>query len=144
MCKIIYQKTYPRMDLEELLKEANDIEPEDFGQDKTLSYEDIREKLSEGVTYVLLPERRKSAVDFVQESIRISEEMRISLTIKQFKSHFSAFFTFPYGGNYGCFKDAIKYADEIHFFTNKSNDEITMVIDHYTHAVYRHGIQFHP
>ena len=75
MCKIIYQKTYPRMDLEELLKEANDIEPEDFGQDKTLSYEDIREKLSEGVTYVLLPERRKSAVDFVQESIRISEEM---------------------------------------------------------------------
>ena len=40
MCKIIYQKTYPRMDLEELLKEANDIEPEDFGQDKTLSYED--------------------------------------------------------------------------------------------------------
>lgn len=144
MCKIIYQKTYSRMDMEELLKESSDIEPENLEQDKTLSYEDIEEKLNEGVVYVLLPERQKSVADFIQESILISEEMEINLTIKQFKSHFSSFFTFPCGGSYGCFQDVIKYADDIYFLTNKNDDTITMSIDYYTHAVYRHGLQFHP
>ncbi len=55
--EIIYEKTYPRINAEEVLREANDAFPENPAETKP-SYEEIIKKIYGNLTYKLMPERK--------------------------------------------------------------------------------------
>ena len=143
--KLIYQKTYPQEDIEELRTAMSGEETNDENKGKhRLSFDEILDKIYEGVEYEPLPEREKTAELFVKTAVHISETYELDVKIVQHYSHISVTYYFNSSGSMGFLKHIIRFADDIAFFANIKGYEIVMSIDHYTHAETRHGQRVHP
>ena len=60
--EVIYEKTYPREDIDELhAKLSKEVDVQDRDEKKRMTFDEIMEEIYEGVEYELLPERAKSA-----------------------------------------------------------------------------------
>jgi len=143
--KMIYEKTYPKDDIDELRAAVS--EDEDAHEDKEkkhMTFDEIMEEIYDGVEYEPLPEREKSAELFVKTAIQISETYEIDAKIVQRHSHISVDFCFNSSGCMGFLKYIIRFADDISFFANIKGYEIVMSLDHYTHAETRNGRRIHP
>ena len=110
-----------------------------------LTFEQIIEKVYEGVEYVLMPERAEAAKAFVRKAIEISDLYEMDIKIEKRTSHISATYYFNYGGNMKHLTNIIGMADDLAFFGRKDKAyDIVMSLDFYTHAVYRNGRQVEP
>ena len=143
--EVIYEKTYPREDIDELhAKLSKEVDVQDRDEKKRMTFDEIMEEIYEGVEYELLPERAKSAEIFVELAKRISEIYELDVKIVKHYSHISVDFCFNSSGCMGFLKHIIRFADDISFFANIKGYEIVMSLDHYTHAETRHGRRIHP
>ena len=143
--EVIYEKTYPREDIDELhAKLSKEVDVQDRDEKKRMTFDEIMEEIYEGVEYELLPERAKSAEIFVELAKRISETYELDVKIVKHYSHISVDFCFSSSGCMGFLKHIIRFADDISFFANIKGYEIVMSLDHYTHAETRHGRRIHP
>lgn len=143
--EVIYEKTYPREDIDELhAKLSKEVDVQDRDEKKRMTFDEIMEEIYEGVKYELLPERAKSAEIFVELAKRISEIYELDVKIVKHYSHISVDFCFSSSGCMGFLKHIIRFADDISFFANIKGYEIVMSLDHYTHAETRHGRRIHP
>ena len=143
--EVIYEKTYPREDIDELhAKLSKEVVVQDRDEKKRMTFDEIMEEIYEGVEYELLPERAKSAEIFVELAKRISEIYKLDVKIVKHYSHISVDFCFNSSGCMGFLKHIIRFADDISFFANIKGYEIVMSLDHYTHAETRHGRRIHP
>lgn len=143
--EVIYEKTYPREDIDELhAKLSKEVDVQDRDEKKRMTFDEIMEEIYEGVEYELLPERAKSAEIFVELAKRISEIYKLDVKIVKHYSHISVDFCFNSSGCMGFLKHIIRLADDISFFANIKGYEIVMSIDHYTHAEMRHGRRVRP
>ena len=143
--EVIYEKTYPREDIDELhAKLSKEVDVQDRDEKKRMTFDEIMEEIYEGVEYELLPERAKSAEIFVELAKRISEIYKLDVKIVKHYSHISVDFCFSSSGFMGFLKHIIRFADDISFFANIKGYEIVMSLDHYTHAETRHGRRIHP
>ena len=143
--EVIYEKTYPREDIDELhAKLSKEVNVQDRDEKKRMTFDEIMEEIYEGVEYELLPERAKSAEIFVELAKRISEIYELDVKIVKHYSHISVDFCFSSSGCMGFLKHIIRFADDISFFANIKEYEIVMSLDHYTHAETRHGRRIHP
>lgn len=88
--------------------------------------------------------REKPAKEFVKAAIDISEAYEIDTEIRQGAGVITVEFSFDSGGAMGFLKSAIQFADDISFVANVKDHEIVMILDFFTHAVYRHGKQMRP
>ena len=143
--EVIYEKTYPREDIEELhavLSEKAD--DQDREEKQRITFDEIIEEIYEGVEYEPLPERAKSAEIFAELAKRISEIYELDVKITRRHSHISVDYYFNSSGCMGFLKHIIRFADDISFFANIKGYEIVMSLDHYTHAETRHGRRIHP
>lgn len=143
--EVIYEKTYPREDTEELHAAlSEEVDVQDHGEKKRMTFDEIIEEIYEGVEYEPLPERAKSAEIFVELAKRISEIYELDVKITRRHSHISVDYCFNSSGCMGFLKHIIRFADDISFFANIKGYEIVMSLDHYTHAETRHGRRIHP
>ena len=143
--EVIYEKTYPREDIDELhAKLSKEVDVQDRDEKKRMTFDEIMEEIYEGVEYELLPERALSAEIFVELAKRISEIYELDVKIVKHYSHISVDFCFSSSGCMGFLKHIIRFADDISFFANIKGYEIVMSLDHYTHAETRHGRRIHP
>ena len=143
--EVIYEKTYPREDIDELhAKLSKEVDVQDRDEKKRMTFDEIMEEIYEGVEYELLPERAKSAEIFVELAKRISEIYKLDVKIVKHYSHITVDFCFSSSGCMGFLKHIMRFADDIAFFANINGYEIVMSIDHYTHAETRHGRRVHP
>ena len=143
--EVIYEKTYPREDIEELHAAlSEEVDEQDREERQRMTFDEIMEEIYEGVEYELLPERAKSAEIFVELAKRISEIYELDVKIVKHYSHISVDFCFSSSGCMGFLKHIIRFADDISFFANIKGYEIVMSLDHYTHAETRHGRRIHP
>lgn len=143
--EVIYEKTYPREDIDELhAKLSKEVDVQDRDEKKRMTFDEIMEEIYEGVEYELLPERAKSAEIFVELAKRISEIYELDVKIVKHYSHITVDFCFNSSGCMGFLKHIIRFADDISFFANIKGYEIVMSLDHYTHAETRHGRRIHP
>ena len=143
--EVIYEKTYPREDIDELhAKLSKEVDVQDRDEKKRMTFDEIMEEIYEGVEYELLPERAKSAEIFVELAKRISEIYELDVKIVKHYSHISVDFCFSSSGCMGFLKHIIRFADDISFFANIKGYEIVMSLDHYTHAETRRGRRIHP
>lgn len=142
--EVIYEKTYPREDIEELhAKLSKEVDAQDYEEKKRMTFDEIMEEIYEGVEYEPLPERTKSAEIFVELAERISEIYELDVKIVRHYSHITVDFCFNSSGCMGFLKHIIRFADDISFFANIKGYEIVMSLDHYTHAETRYGRRIH-
>lgn len=143
--KVIYEKTYPQEDIDELHAAMSEEDAaQDESENKRMTFDEILDEIYDGVEYEPLPEREKSAELFVKTAINISETYELDVKIVKHYSHISVDFCFNSSGCMGFLKHIIRFADDISFFANIKGYEIVMSIDHYTHAETRHGRRVHP
>lgn len=143
--EVIYEKTYPREDVAELHAAlSEEVDAQDRDESKRMTFDEIIEEIYEGVEYEPLPERTKSAEIFVELAKRISEIYELDVKITRRHSHISVDYCFNSSGCMGFLKHIMRFADDISFFANINGYDIVMSIDHYTHAVSRHGRQIQP
>lgn len=142
--EVIYEKKFPKWEMPSE-EELAEIEVDADEQKEHLIFEQIIEKIYEGVEYVLMPERVEAANRFVRKAIEVSELYEMDIKIEKRTSHISTTYYFNYGGGMKHLTDIIGMADDLAFFGRKDNAyDIVMSLDFYTHAVYRKGRQINP
>ena len=138
MGRIIYEKEYPKENLEEPI-----IEPE---EQKVLdiSFEEFMRRGYENRFSIPIPHRENGAKAFIAAVKDVSELYQIDVKITEYIDHISADFCFDAGGSLRYMKEVLKLADDISFFANMRGYEIIMSLDYYTHAVFKGGRQVYP
>lgn len=153
MAKNIYMKKSSKETIEDdsfdtLIREAliklNDKElevlgePEDEPTPARMTYEEIMEEIFRDVTYEDLPDRKGD--EFIQLAIRVSEENKFDIEIKEFTE--SIMVNISFDGSKaleGDFKRLISMADDMEIFSKIHNRDVTINLQYYTKAVYRRG-----
>ena len=138
MSRIIYEKEYPKESLEEPI-----LEPE---EQKVLdiSFEEFMRKGYENRFSIPIPHRETGAKVFIAAAKDVSELYQMDVKIIEYIDHISAILYFNAGGGLRYFKDVIRLADDISFFTNVCGYDIVMSLDYYTYAVFVGGRQMYP
>lgn len=142
--EVIYEKKFPKWEMpsdEELAEIKVDTdEPKEH-----LTFEQIIEKVYEGVEYVLMPERTEAANVFIRKAIEVSDLYEMDIKIEKRTSHISVTYYFDFGGGMKALTDIIGMADDLAFFGRKDKEyDIVMSLDFYTHTEYRNGRQVNP
>ena len=135
--EVIFEKRYPKAVNDTLMAVA-----ETMMKDLTDSPEQGEACL--GRVLVPLPQRRKSAVAFIQTAREVSELYELDVKVVKYFDHITVTYYFNAGGGLRYLRDVIRYADELSFFSNSMGYEIVLSIDHYTHAVFRGGRWIYP
>lgn len=142
--EVIYEKKFPKWEMPSE-EELAEIKVDNDEPKERLTFEQIMQKIYEGVEYVLMPKRAEAANEFVRKAIEVSELYEMDIKIEKRTSHISATYYFNYGGGMKHLTDIIGMADDLAFFGRKDNAyDIVMSLDFYTHAVYRNGRQINP
>ena len=138
MEKVIYEKKYPKEDLDDL-----EGLPEACGEPE-VPFEEFLKQMCEDFVYVLIPSRQKAARAFIRLAREISELYQLDIKITQRTSHISVDFYFNSAARMKYMKEIVAAADDVAFFANIFGYEINLCLDFYTHAVYQNGRQIMP
>lgn len=143
--KVIYEKTFPKEDLLELYKQAEEeaaAEPDE--ETEHLTFDEIIKRIYKDMVYVAMPGRKEKAVAFMQKAIEISELYEMDIQIEEHLSHVCVTYSFNCGAGMKYLTDIIGEADNLAFFTHIKGYDIVLCLDFYTHAEYRNGRQVNP
>lgn len=136
--KIIFKKVYPRVD--DLLHEIGNCDsslPEDEVIASSLL--ELLKKDCEEKVYVLIPQRVEQQELFIDASIALSEACQVDLLIMEHTDRISSTFTVAYAANLPRMKELVQLADDIMFTCGPGENEMQIILDYYTHAIYRNG-----
>ena len=138
MSQIIYEKKYPQETPEEptYAPEGRKIPDMSFGEFMRRGYEN---RFS-----IPIPDRENGAKAFIATAKDVSELYQLNIKITEHIDHISADFYFNAGGSLRYFKDVIRLADDVSFFSNVRGYDIVMSLDYYTHDVFIGGQQIYP
>ncbi len=134
MAKIIYEKTFPKEDMEAVMKKALKNSCDDDMKDLP-SFDEILKKFNQETVIIPLPKRIKNAHTFINKAIKISKQYKIDIRITKNKTHLTVDLYLDEGGFMGYLRDLFLYADDIAFFTHIDNSDICISIDYYTHLI---------
>lgn len=134
--EIIYEKKYPHSRPKEKTQQE-EIEVSAESDRLMLTFDEIYAKMTEDVTYVLIPERIKSSEEFVQTAIEVSELCELDTKITRHINHISVSYSFNCCGGMRHINRVFAMADEFAFFKDACGWDITISIDYYTHAMVR-------
>ena len=118
---VIYKKQYPDTVPDEIKAEAADTSD-------MPSWEEFIQKARAKHLQKSSPERIARSKEFIDAAIEIAELYELDLEIVQKPTSISADFSFDSGASMGFLKELISMADDIHFFSQIRNREITMSI----------------
>lgn len=142
--EVIYEKKFPKWEMPND-EELAEVEVGADEQKEHLTFEQIMEKIYEGVEYVLMPERAEVANEFIRKAIEVSDLYEMDIKIEKRVSHISVTYYFNYGGGMKHLTNIIGMADDLAFFGRKDKEyDIVMSLDFYTHTVFRNGRQVNP
>lgn len=142
--EVIYEKKFPKWEMPSE-EELAEIKVDNDEPKERLTFEQIMEKIYEGVEYVPMPERAKAANEFIRKAIEVSNLYEMDVKIEKRASHVSVTYYFSYGAGMKHLTDIIGMADDLAFFGRKDKEyDIVMSLDFYTHTVYRNGRQINP
>lgn len=142
--KVIYKKTYPKDDLDEMEALAEEKNLLDKMEHSLPPFDEFMKRIYQDTVYWLMPERMKTANEFINRAIKISEIYHIDTEIIRHESHITVDYYIDGCACMGFLKELIKYADDIAFFTNIKGHEILLSMDYYTHVIFRHGHRVQP
>lgn len=142
--KVIYQKTYPDIDLDELEALAGAEYLFGDNDDSAPSFDEFMKRVYQDTVYWLLPERVKTAKEFINRAIELSEMYEIDAEIIEHDTNITVDYFFDGCACMGFLKELIQYADDIAFFINSRGREIQLSMEYYTHAIIRNGRRVSP
>ena len=133
---VIYEKKFPKREIPSN-EDLAEIKVDADEQKEHLTFEQIMEKIYEGVEYVLIPERTEAANEFVRKAIEISDLYEMDIKIEKRTSHISVTYYFDFGGGMKHLIGIIGMADDIAFFGRKDKEyDIVMSLDFlYPHSI---------
>lgn len=133
--KVVYEKHYsyeePTEDVIEKLVDLKEADGEPFDV--------FYEKLTRSLTFVEILERKESCQQFIAAAIKAAEVGLMDVKIQQHDTRISVRYSFECGMAMKCLKPVFILADDYGFFTGKTEHEIVIVLDYYTHTIYRNG-----
>lgn len=142
--EVIYEKKFPKWEMPSD-EELAEIKVDTDELKEHLTFEQIIDKIYEGVEYVPMPERTEAANEFVRKAIEVSDLYEMDIKIEKRTSHISVTYYFDFGGEMKHLTDIIGMADNIAFFGRKDKEyDIVMSLDYYTHTVFKNGRQVNP
>lgn len=142
--KVIYQKTYPELDLDEMEVLAGAEHLSADNEHSAPSFDEFIKRMYQDTVYWLIPERVKTANEFINRAIKLSKIYEIDTKIIQHDAHITVDYFFDSCAGMGFLKELIQYADDITFFTNTRGHEIQLSMEYYTHAIFRNGHRVRP
>ena len=142
--EVIYEKKFPKWELPSD-EELEEIKADADEPNEPLTFEQIIEKIYEGVECIPMPERTEAANEFVRKAIEVSDLYEMDIKIEKRTSHISVTYYFDFSGDMKYLTGIIGMADNIAFFGRKDKEyDIVMSLDFYTHTVFRNGRQVNP
>ena len=142
--EVIYEKKFPKWEMPSD-EELAEIKVDTDELKEHLTFEQIIDKIYEGVEYVPMPERTEAANEFVRKAIEVSDLYEMDIKIEKRTSHISVTYYFDFSGEMKHLTDIIGMADNIAFFGRKDKEyDIVMSLDYYTHTVFKNGRQVNP
>ena len=147
MTETIYERKYPHKTEEEETAELEkwaEEHPEAVPPHPLPPFSEFYAGIVNKLTYILLPDRVARSEEFIKLAIDASETYEIDTTITRTDSHISVTYSFDCGGEMDYLMPVLGLADTISFFTGIDGFDITIVLDYYTHAVYRGERLLHP
>lgn len=138
--KIIFKKVYSRVD--DLLREIGGCDP-NLPEEEVFasSLRELLKKDCEEKVFVLIPQRVEQQELFIDASIALSEAYQIDLLIMEHTDRISAAFTVAYAANLPRMKELVQIADDINFICGPGENEMQIILDYYTHSIYRNGVK---
>ena len=140
--KVLFQKKYPREDLNESSCETNERQMafnREFASD-----EGFIDHLLEAIMLEPLPQKEEGVQLFIQSVIAISDLYELDIEIRKFSAHISIDLSFDSGCALKGLNKVFAMADEISFFTAMNGRDLTVSLAYYTPAVYLNGRQIEP
>lgn len=136
--EIIYEKYYPRINLEEEFRQLN----MEIIEDRELPFPTFQELLdyfSKETFYIHLPHRVESSEKFIQLAIDISKRYELDTKITRYKDCIRVDYAFDSAGEMCGVNQLFGMADQFSFFNNINGRDITVSMVYYTHVVFRNG-----
>lgn len=142
--QIIYEKKFPRIDIEALKAEL-DANKEEFEELPGPDYEAFLAYHYNATTWIPLPKKQAGAQKFIDVAIAVSNCCETDIRIEQADSHITARLSFDCGGgSLHDMKPLLALADELRFSTGMHEREITVTVTYYTQAEIRCGMVMAP
>lgn len=98
--------------------------------------------LLEQAVCILIPERVETRNYFIELAKEIAEAYLIDIVIEERKDRITVTYTLDCDAGFSCLKPLIQLADDLSF--QNGADSILILLDYYTHAMYRNGIRISP
>lgn len=137
---VIFKKVYSKVD--DLLHEMGDCDS-NLPEEEVIasSLRELLKKDCEEKVYVLMPQRVEQQNLFVDASIALSEAYQVDLLSMEHTDRISAVFTIAYAANLPRMKELVQIADDIMFTCGPGENEMQIILDYYTHSIYRNGVK---
>lgn len=141
--KLIYEAKYPRIDYMKQYKQDK-AEVEEAPPAKFSNANDFFKAIRADTQYTPIPKRIDESESFIREAIAASKLYQLDARIVQREGMISAHLAFDFGGDMKYINHLFGMADRISFFKDKSEHDLAVCLDYYTHVVVRNGISVAP
>lgn len=138
---ILFEKKYPRMNLEDydqIYDESTKSAIEEIKRDS----KEVCKRVFESTVRVMMPERVEGIGHFVDMAKELAEFYEIDTTVTEYEDRIVATFVVDTCYTFSGVKKIILFSDDIGFQQNEDN--ITLSVIYYTHATYRSGRKIAP
>ncbi len=134
--KLIYVAKYPKI---EGISQY-EIEKEEYLdlQDENIATTDFK-GIQAQTQYTPIPKRLSESEKFIKDAIDFSKLYRIDTRIIQRRGRISAHLSFDFGADMRYISHLFGMADRVSFFKDKSEHDLAVCLDFYTHVVVRNG-----
>lgn len=140
-CRIIYEKSFPKISLEDYDQRIEDTKKE-FSSFKHPDSQTFLKNLLESIVRIEIPERVEKSSYFLTKAKEVAECNEVDIQIIEYSDRYATEFHIDSERNIEGLKELIEYADTVNFSCDGRNAIVCLI--YYTHATYRYGKQISP
>ncbi len=136
--KLIYKAKYPRIEnTKQDEKEQENVESDPAPKEYAIA-------IRANTQYTPIPKRAKESEIFINEAIAVSKLYQIDARIAQREGRICVRLAFDFGVDMQYVTRLFGMADRVSFFKDKSEHDLAVCLDFYTHVVVRNGLAIAP
>lgn len=141
--KLIYKAKYPRIEGKKQDEQDQD-NVESTPVTKTPESKEFAVSTRADTQYTPIPKRAKESETFINEAIAVSKLYQIDARIAKREGRISVRLAFDFGADVQYVTRLFGMADRVSFFKDKSEHDIAVCLDFYTHVVVKNGMAVAP
>lgn len=141
--KVIYEAKHPHAPFM-MQDEYEGAEDEKDTEAPKVGYTGLYKGICVNTQYTPIPRRNEESERFIKEAIYVSELYQTNIRIIRLDGHIRVYLAFDFGIDMQSIGRLFDMADSISFFKDKSEHDLAVCLDFYTHVVLTNGLAIAP